>query len=325
MIIRNLRWGVLVWVLGGMGAGTHAVAQDPPFWGTVWVDPDIIRPSDWTAYQTLSYAGIATRQVFDRRDNFWSDKQVHIFDATYADALEIEVQVNSVDFSNSVAAAYAASYAEMVGRLPTSLRLDVETMTIHGGGALPFGGGSKNILVHVDVDAGTVDFLEEVLFHEAAHVTYSLAHDTAPAWQAAQSADPNFISLYGRDHPNREDVPESLLMWYAVRYRSDRLDAATIAATNASIPHRLAYFDALPFQISAPDFNFDGHVDSADYVVWRNMGGSLAEYEAWRANFGESGGSGSSARANAAVPEPTTLMLLMCVWVGSCLRRGRNT
>ena len=59
-----------MWVLGSIGTGTQAVAQDPPFWGTVWVDPDIIRPGDWTAYQTMSYTGIAQRSVFDRRDNF---------------------------------------------------------------------------------------------------------------------------------------------------------------------------------------------------------------------------------------------------------------
>ena len=38
------------------------------------------------------------------------------------------------------------------------------------------------------------------------------------------------------------------------------------------------------------DFNGNGVVDAADYVVWRNNGGSQSEYDLWRANFGQSGG-----------------------------------
>jgi hypothetical protein len=213
----------------------------------------------------------------------------------------------------------------MVGRLPSSLRADVETMTINGGGALPFGGGSHNILVHVDVDPGTPPYLEEIIFHEAAHVTYGLAHDNAPVWQAAQADDPTFISLYARDNPNTEDVAESLLMWYALRYRSDRLDAATIAAISASIPHRLAYFDALPFQVSAPDFNFDGRVDAADYVVWRNTSRSSSDYKVWQVNTGRTvGGDPGFSAVALSLPEPATVTLALSVFAaGSWIRGGR--
>ena len=37
------------------------------------------------------------------------------------------------------------------------------------------------------------------------------------------------------------------------------------------------------------DFNLDGKVDAADYVVWRKTGtGGEQGYQAWRANFGSS-------------------------------------
>ncbi len=36
----------------------------------------------------------------------------------------------------------------------------------------------------------------------------------------------------------------------------------------------------------AGDFNDDGIVDAADYVVWRNEIGTPAGYDMWRANFG---------------------------------------
>jgi hypothetical protein len=67
------------------------------------------------------------------------------------------------------------------------------------------------------------------------------------------------------------------------------------------------------------DYNNNGVVDAADYVVWRNGGplqnevtgvtpGSVTpeDYDAWRARFGNTSGSGS-----AAVPEPGAMLLLL--------------
>ena len=76
------------------------------------------------------------------------------------------------------------------------------------------------------------------------------------------------------------------------------------------------------------DFNSDGHVDAADYVVWRkNVGqppGTLAndntgvtigddQYNLWRSNFGNlATGSGNERGANVGVvPEPSSVTLLL--------------
>ena len=53
------------------------------------------------------------------------------------------------------------------------------------------------------------------------------------------------------------------------------------------------------------DFNANGMVDAADYVVWRKGLGTIYtqnDYNVWRTNFGQPGGSGAGATANAAVP-----------------------
>jgi T5SS/PEP-CTERM-associated repeat protein len=74
------------------------------------------------------------------------------------------------------------------------------------------------------------------------------------------------------------------------------------------------------------DFNNNGVVDAADYVVWRKGLGTTytkADYDVWRANFGQTAGNASGASANAAVPEPTTLVPLMFSAVGWRLRRRR--
>jgi autotransporter-associated beta strand protein len=63
------------------------------------------------------------------------------------------------------------------------------------------------------------------------------------------------------------------------------------------------------------DFDFDGAVDGADYAVWRNGLGTTytpADYDVWRAHFGDVAGSGSSLEAGAAVPEPAAVGLLLC-------------
>ena len=80
----------------------------------------------------------------------------------------------------------------------------------------------------------------------------------------------------------------------------------------------------LSAQVAVPgDFNNNGVVDAADYVVWRKTDGSPAGYNVWRTHFGQTAGSGSSTVANAAVPEPSTLVMLVLAVAGVCSRRRR--
>jgi hypothetical protein len=75
------------------------------------------------------------------------------------------------------------------------------------------------------------------------------------------------------------------------------------------------------------DFNFDGTVDAADYVVWRkNPVGNLTQedFNIWRANFGDTldGGAGASGSNHAIlpiVPEPATVLLLVFEATVMCL------
>ncbi|MEX0611588.1 MAG: hypothetical protein WD738_19305 [Pirellulales bacterium] len=72
-----------------------------------------------------------------------------------------------------------------------------------------------------------------------------------------------------------------------------------------------------PHAALAGDFNGDGSVDTADYVVWRKGLGvtyTPDDYNVWRAQFGQmiGGGSGSSLDqpSQSAVPEPATLLIV---------------
>jgi len=80
------------------------------------------------------------------------------------------------------------------------------------------------------------------------------------------------------------------------------------------------------------DYNGNGIVDGADYVLWRK-GGPLqnevdnpgtvnaADYDAWRARFGNTSGSGSELESGAAVPEPSAVLMVMLM-LGSTLLAG---
>ena len=90
---------------------------------------------------------------------------------------------------------------------------------------------------------------------------------------------------------------------------------------------------AAEFAVLRGDYNGDGNVDAADYVVWRkslgqtgaglaadgNLDGTIdsEDYGIWRVNFGRSRGSGAifarAPMAAANVPEPATVSLLVLV------------
>jgi T5SS/PEP-CTERM-associated repeat protein len=71
----------------------------------------------------------------------------------------------------------------------------------------------------------------------------------------------------------------------------------------------------------AGDFNSNGVVDAADYVVWRKTNGTQVAYDSWRSHFGQAAGSGSGTVSNAAVPEPSALVLLILGCAGWRTRR----
>jgi hypothetical protein len=85
------------------------------------------------------------------------------------------------------------------------------------------------------------------------------------------------------------------------------------------------------------DFNDDGAVDAADYVVWRKLNGTSTpmandpnplpidgdQYITWLGNFGESGGAGSGSASEASVPETAGWALIIVASFGVCMVRWR--
>ena len=85
------------------------------------------------------------------------------------------------------------------------------------------------------------------------------------------------------------------------------------------------------------DYNEDGIVNIVDYAVWRDVVGApagrlpndvdggfigAAQYDTWKANFGRTTPP-TGARASFVVPEPPSILILLCT-LGSLLSRRRD-
>ena len=221
----------------------------PPYRGTAYLDPDVIVPSDPTDFVGLEPAGRGERFVYDRRHG-WITIQAYLFDATFANGLFAEFQVNPEFGTWTEAEAVARAYAPAIGQIPVALREDVDAVWIHRGDE-PFGGGNRALTVHTDrgEQYRQRGILPEILVHEGVHASLDSAHADAPGWLAAQAADPTFISTYARDYPGREDLAESFSAWLAVRHRRDRITEGMADTITSAIPHRLAYFDSLDLNL----------------------------------------------------------------------------
>jgi hypothetical protein len=144
---------------------------------------------------------------------------------------------------------------------------------------------------------------------------------TSTYWHFIGTQEPNIGHLDGM-----LSTPNALFM-------SDMADGSLFSApTNTGAIYKVV-------AVIPGDYNQDGIVDAADYVVWRDTLGQsgaglaadgsnngsidLGDFEVWRAHFGQTAGSGSGATANASVPEPTAPVLLMLATYGWCLGRRR--
>ena len=218
-----------------------AIAE-PPFAGTIFIGPDIITEDDPSLFERVEMAGEGERLVFDRRINAWINISMRLIRVFYITGQVVEVRVN-LEFDEATARELAELYATIVGRIPIALMRDVDSITIHDG-VQPFGGGNRNLLIHHGQGElySTDGILEEVFVHEAAHTSLDAAHSAHADWIKAQEADGEFISNYAKDFPEREDIAESVLVFLAVEYRSERISEALLDTLITTIPNRIEYF-----------------------------------------------------------------------------------
>jgi hypothetical protein len=101
------------------------------------------------------------------------------------------------------------------------------------------------------------------------------------------------------------------------------------SATEAVRPKLIVYSADLGVTGPGPgDFNDDGAVDGADFLVWQRGVGTTfdaADLADWKANFGTTGGGPLVGAAGAAVPEPTMAVLSAAAALGLLATSRRAT
>jgi hypothetical protein len=153
----------------------------------------------------------------------------------------------------------------------------------------------------------------------------------------------NWIQAYGG--PGSQDLPHRIVGRNAVVhlisddiYLDLQFTDWTLGA--GGFAYIRAEGDVAP-PVPTGDYNENGVVDAADYVVWRktlnqpavpegsgadgDLSGTIdaGDYQFWRAHFGETVAGSGSAPAVAA-PEPTTALLSMLCLLAIAARRIRN-
>ncbi len=234
------RWCGLAGVAALALCAQGALAK-PPYGDTAGTVFDIITETDPTAFVCMQALGQAPRQIWDKRVDGEPVVDAHLFLARYADGAEIEIAVNP-EFDAAAAPDIAERFARPLGQLPTSLRAGIEKFSVHGGDE-GFHAGVGQIVVYT----GRADFrasyahLEESLFHEAVHASWDETHARSLEWIAAQEADGGFLTQYGADTPEGEDLAETALFAFAILHYPDRFPPVDTEDTWAAVPHRIAY------------------------------------------------------------------------------------
>lgn len=217
---------------------------DPPFRDTTEID--IVNETNPTTFTNLVYEGRAERMMYDVRVVDEPEiLNVFLFRTTYSDGLSAEFLVNPEFNSIEASSTQAEFYAYKLGQLPHALRVGVQIVWINMG-AERFGMGEEGIWIHT----GTGWYrknnrIEEVLAHEAAHVSIGQIYAYDDAWLQAQTADGKYISLYGHDHPVTEDIAESFVAYMALRCEYCDISESILNIITETIPSRITYFDSL--------------------------------------------------------------------------------
>lgn len=265
---------------------------------------------------------------------------------------------NGEDIANQFAdrTASATTYARFDFRLPaadnTTFATDADIMTeglwfvtlrgtsasaslrARAGVVLPSGSGDFRLAISADngnlVTNGTV-FPASLSFDTTyrAVISFDASSATSKLWLDPVDESSTNVAHIGAGTSVGTIINRVSLRQHNSYNGKEFVDNVVVATTFA---------DALnPPPPSLPgDYNGNGVVDGADYVLWRN-GGPLfnevdtpgtvndADYTEWRARFGNTSRVGSVASGFATVPEPATALLVLCFsLLGTVGRRARR-
>lgn len=180
-----------------------------------------------------------------------------------------------------------------------------------GNGIGVFAVGSANIdgklLVEYDGDLSTIDLLNVTGAFDITGATVDFDNLGASTLTSA----PHVFVSYGAGLLTGTFTPVDLPAGYSINYNYLGLNQIALVA-GGSLPG---------------DYNGDGKVNAADYVLWRkdpaSHGNDPGGYIMWRQNFGSPPGSGASLPLSSPIPEPSSIAVVWGVGAVPFLARRR--
>lgn len=209
-------------------------------------------------------------------------------------------------------------FGDVIGAGPFTGGGDVEL-----NGDLRPGNSPANVSFGGNVDIGSTGGL----IIELAGATKGSGYDSLTIAGAASLSGTLGVSFLGGFVPTAGQVFEILTAAGGIE---GTFDVANLSALGGGLYLDLHYESTsvlLTVAGTPGDYNYDGHVDAADYVLWRkttpqsgpglpadgNNSGNVdsADHGVWQGNFGQPLPTGSGGTTDFAVPEPATIVLLL--------------
>ena len=224
---------------------------------------ETLTTNDPTLLSSIVYTGRGLRTVGDARlssdRRAETDINAYLFEISFGTGNpKIEFIVNPEVRTLRQAVRLAQIYGFLVGQWPSEFLRACQSVVIYLGEPegvaafassqyrSKFGRKLQSVLVvhhgHM-VKAMQWGTIEETLLHEAAHLTLDHQH-LSDGWKEAVRADGKHITKYAATN-DVEDVAESFVFYYAVRYRPKRLSGRLKRQINEAIPNRIRFFDRL--------------------------------------------------------------------------------
>lgn len=280
---------IVVGIVVALATTAHA---EPPFDGLPWIWPHIITADDPSSLLDVTYEGRG-RRLFWESGWRWQELNVHLFRARYRGRVQIEVQVspewrrrrgrNGTTTRHGDPAPYASPtymerterermasevdfIANVIGRLPALYRDRIHVASLDAGYWPPSANRERrtvHFLTRGNDRMESEGATEEMYIHEAGHLLED-EYAITDCWRNAQQSDGEFISVYAASDPGSgiagdpsgpggEDFAETLVAYYALRWRPDRITPEDRRTIRETIPARIRCMDRWGFGAERPE------------------------------------------------------------------------
>jgi len=212
-------------------------------------DFDYIHESDPSTFEGLEYIGKLQSEMPDKRKG--RNQLMHpafVFVATFTDGCSVQLSIDNAFATKEAAETEAKRYVHPLGKLPTSLRVGVDRLVVHQGGRDTTAFSDIGLIILYSDNATkriSNHDLEETVFHESVHASWDKEHASSEGWKKAQAQDGRFVTLYGKQKPEREDLAESALFAYTLIHHPGRIPAADTKKIKEAIPARIRFVGEL--------------------------------------------------------------------------------